>query len=226
MSERELEALRREINALDRQLLEALNRRLELVAEVRGHKDAAGARWIDADREAELLRALVTENSGPLSAPAVEAIFSAVLDVMKQELAAERPARAAGAPARQAGSGIERLAVIGTGLVGASVALAARRAGVRCTGFDVDPAVLAEASALGAVDPAPSVAEAIASAELVVVAVPVGRVASAVRDALAVAGPDATVTDVASTKRALAAVEDPRFVAGRAPTSSTGPPGS
>ena len=42
---------------------------------------------------------------------------------------------------------------------------------------------------------------------------PVGAVVATVRDALA-AAPEATVTDVGSTKRKLAAVEDPRFVAG------------
>ena len=40
--DRELEQLREEISALDRTLLDTLNRRLELVERVRGHKDAAG----------------------------------------------------------------------------------------------------------------------------------------------------------------------------------------
>jgi prephenate dehydrogenase len=215
MSEPELDALRAEIGALDRQVLDALNRRLELVARVRGHKAVAGTRWIDAEREAELLRALAAENRGPLSERAVTAIFTAVLDVMKQEVAAERPsrptARVEGQPPR---AGIERLAVIGTGLVGTSVALAARRAGVRCAGFDVDAGVLAEASSLGAVSSAPSLAAAVAEAELVVVAVPAGSAAAVVREALAAAGPEAAVTDVSSTKRAVAAVEDERFVPG------------
>jgi prephenate dehydrogenase len=212
MSDPGLDALRAEITALDRQLLAALNRRLELVAAVRGRKDAAGARWIDADREAELLRALVAENPGPLSPRSVEAIFSAVLDLMKHEVAAERPRRPA--PEAQPPPGISRLAVIGTGLVGTSVALAARRAGIRCAGYDVDAGVLAEASALGSLTAAGSAAEAVAGAELVVVAVPVGAAVAAAREALAAAGPHVTVTDVASTKRALAEIDDPRFVPG------------
>jgi prephenate dehydrogenase len=209
----DLEALRAEITALDREVLAALNRRLALVTRVRGHKDLAGARWIDAEREGELLRGLAGENRGPLSERAVTAIFTAVLDVMKQEVAADRPARAAVAAA-SAPAGVDRLAVVGTGLVGTSVALAARRAGVPSAGFDVDPGVLAEAAALGAVDAAPSASEALSGAELVVVAVPVGSAATVVREALAAAGPDVTVTDVSSTKRGLAAIEDPRFVPG------------
>jgi prephenate dehydrogenase len=207
----DLDDLRAEITAIDRQLLEALNRRLALVAEVRARKAAAGERWIDADREAELLRELAAANPGPLSERAVSTIFTALLDVMKQELAADRPARP---ESRPADSGVARLAVIGTGLVGTSVALAARRAGIRCAGFDVDARVLSTASGLGAVETAQSLAAAVDGADLVVVAVPVGAAAAVVRETLAAAAPEATVTDVASTKRALAAVDDPRFVPG------------
>jgi prephenate dehydrogenase len=220
----ELDALREEITALDRRLLELLNRRLELVADVRRHKDAAGERWIDAEREAELLQALAAENPGPLSARGVTALFSAILDVLKQEVAAERSARTAGPETAQRRA-VERLAVVGTGLVGTSVALAARRAGTRCRGFDEDGATLERAAALGAVEASASLADAVADAELVVVAVPVGAAPAVVREALA-AAPEATVTDVASTKRALAEISDPRFVPGHPVAGGvTGGPG-
>src|SRR5436189_3669696 len=89
----DLTELRAEIEALDRRLLETLNRRLDLVAAVRRHKDAAGERWIDPEREAELLQGLVEANGGPLSERGVRSIFSAILDVLKQEVVAERPGR-------------------------------------------------------------------------------------------------------------------------------------
>jgi prephenate dehydrogenase len=220
----ELDALRSEITELDRRLLELLNRRLELVAEVRRHKDAAGERWIDAEREAELLQALAAQNPGPLSQRGVHAVFSAILDVLKQEVAARRaPRTIAREPSPR--RAVERLAVVGTGLVGASVALAARRAGTACRGFDEDRAVLERAAALGAVEPAASPAEAVAGAELVVVAVPPGAAPAVVREALA-AAPHATVTDVASTKRALAEIREPRFVPGHPVAGgATGGPG-
>jgi len=210
----DLAGLRAEIETLDRQLLETLNRRLELVAAVRRHKEEAGERWIDPEREAELLKALVAANAGPLSERGVRSIFSAILDVLKQEVAEERPARettrAGQAPARA----IERLAIVGTGLVGTSVALAARRAGTTCRGFDGDRATLERAAALGSFATAHSLDEAVGDAELVVVAVPVAAAPAVVGDVLAAAGPDTVVTDVASTKRALAAIEDARFVPG------------
>ncbi len=222
----ELDALRSEIDSLDRRLLELLNRRLALVAAVRDHKDATGERWIDPQREAELLRSLADANPGPLSARGVTAIFSAVLDVLKQEVASERrPPRGAGetpTPARA----VERLAVLGTGLVGTSVALAARRTGARCRGFDADAGVLGQAAALGGFEAVGSLAEAVADAELVVVAVPAGAASAVAREALESAGPETVVTDVASTKRALAAIADPRFVPGHPVAGgATGGPG-
>ncbi len=222
----ELEELRDEISELDRQLLELLNRRLELVAAVRDYKDSAGERWIDPEREAELLQALVAANPGPLSDRGVTSIFSAVLDVLKQEVATERPAPAAPGKTAERPRAVVRLAVVGTGLIGTSVALAAGRAGSRCRGFDSDSAVLDRAAALGAIQAAPSLAEAVEDAELVVVAVPVGAAPSVVREVLDAVGPDTVVTDVASTKRSLATLSDPRFVPGHPVAGGvTGGPG-
>jgi prephenate dehydrogenase len=214
-----LAGLRDRISGLDREVLRALNERLELVRRVRAHKQETGAPLIDAAREAELLDDLVRGNDGPLGEQGVRSLFSAVLDVMKQE--SQGPASVSTRPAR-ATAPVSRLAVIGTGLVGTSVALAARRAGVASVrGWDVDAATLREA----AVERASSLVDAVAGAELVVVSVPVGSVVEVVRDALA-ASPDATVTDVGSTKRTLSAVEDPRFVAGHPLAGgATGGPG-
>jgi prephenate dehydrogenase len=210
----ELDAFRNEISELDRRLLELLNRRLELVASVRDYKDAAGERWIDPEREAELLQALVAANPGPLSERGVTSIFSAVLDVLKQEVAADRSAPASSERASEQPSVVDRLAVVGTGLIGTSVALAAGRSGTRCRGFDVDPEVLRQAAARGAIEPARSLAEAVADAELVVVAVPVGAAPAVVQEVLEATGPETVVTDVASTKRPLASLGDSRFVPG------------
>ena len=210
----ELESLRGEISELDRQLLALLNRRLELVAAVRDYKDSAGERWIDPEREAELLEALVATNPGPLSERGVHSVFSAILDVLKQEVAAERraPASSVMTPARQ--RAVERLAVVGTGLLGTSVALAAGRAGTLCRGFDADAGVLEQAATSRALEAASTLAEAVPDAELVVVAVPVGAAPAVVQEVLDAVGEGVVVTDVASTKRPLAALSDPRFVPG------------
>jgi prephenate dehydrogenase/chorismate mutase len=211
----ELTGLREQIAALDRELLDALNRRLELVAHVQDHKQATGTRLIDSKREAELLQQLTDANDGPLSERAVRSLFTAVLDVMKQELQGEprldAPTERAALPA-----GVATLAVIGTGLLGTSVALAARRAGIGSVqGWDVDESTLRESEGAGAIDRAcGSLADAVAGADLVVVAVPVGALLATTQEVLAAASTGATVTDVGSTKRGLAGVEDGRFVPG------------
>ena len=109
------------------------------------------------------------------------------------------------------------LAVVGTGLIGASAGLAARRAGVeRVSGWDPDPEALRVAAERGAVDPCDDLAEAVASADLVLVAAPVASLPSQVRETLSLAPEAATVTDVGSTKVPVcdAAGADPRFVGG------------
>jgi prephenate dehydrogenase len=113
---------------------------------------------------------------------------------------------------------LRRLAVIGTGLIGASVALAARRSGAAAevAGYDPDAAALDAAAARGAVEPAGSLEEAVADAELAVVAAPVAQLASQVTAVLEASAETTTVTDVGSTKAAVcaAASGSSRFVGG------------
>jgi prephenate dehydrogenase len=107
--------------------------------------------------------------------------------------------------------------VLGVGLIGGSIGLAARRrAGAHVCGFDPDEQVLSKALALGAINTAASdVAGAVADADVVFVAAPVGALQKTVRLALAGARPDCVVSDVGSTKRVLSdAGSDERFIGG------------
>jgi prephenate dehydrogenase len=112
---------------------------------------------------------------------------------------------------------LRRLAIVGTGLIGASVGLAAKRAGIEhVVGYDADSEALAVAAERGAVDEASeSLVAAVEEAELAVVATPVARLVQDVATALS-AGDAATVTDVGSTKgRLCAQVEDrARYIGG------------
>ncbi|HKG42800.1 MAG TPA: prephenate dehydrogenase/arogenate dehydrogenase family protein [Gaiellaceae bacterium] len=114
---------------------------------------------------------------------------------------------------------LRRLAIVGTGLIGASVALAAKRAGAaaRVAAYDPEPAALEAAVARGAVDdPAESLQAAVAGSELAVVAAPVAQLAAQVQAALAAGGEGTTVTDVGSTKSGVCAAArgSSRFVGG------------
>ncbi len=86
MTDHELERLRAEISAADRTLVETVNRRLDLVAELKRHKDASGIAFLDPDRERRLLADLVQANGGPLSEQGVGELVAAVLDLTKREL--------------------------------------------------------------------------------------------------------------------------------------------
>ncbi len=114
--------------------------------------------------------------------------------------------------------GISHLAIIGTGLIGASVGLAAKRAGVnRVAGWDPDAGAMAIAATRGAVDLTGTTLEgALEDAELAVVAAPVATLAEQVAATLEASPDGCTVTDVGSTKGALCAgVADPvRFIGG------------
>jgi prephenate dehydrogenase len=110
-----------------------------------------------------------------------------------------------------------RIAVLGVGLIGGSIALGAReRLGAEVAGFDRSPDALSSAGARGALDvAAASIAEAVRGAEAVFVAVPVGAVPDVLEAALGAAGEDCVVSDVGSTKRAIVAGHaDRRFVGG------------
>jgi prephenate dehydrogenase len=111
---------------------------------------------------------------------------------------------------------VERLAIVGTGLIGASVGLAARGAGVpEVRGGDVDADALAVAGERGAVEVAGSLEEAVADAELALVAAPVAALPGEVVAVLEASGDATTVTDVGSTKGLIAqAVSDGRFIGG------------
>ena len=98
-----------------------------------------------------------------------------------------------------------KVAVLGVGLIGGSVGLAAkRRLRAEVVGFDPNSAVLRRAVELDAVDlAAGSVSEAVGEAEIVFCAGPVAALPDLVAEALEATGEGTVVTDVGSTKRRL-----------------------
>ena len=101
---------------------------------------------------------------------------------------------------------VRKIAVVGVGLIGGSVALACRRAGVcrEVVGYDRSRAALATAQRLGVIHRAHAdLAEAVAGADLVVLATPVGTFETLARRMASRLSPMAIVTDVGSVKGAL-----------------------
>ena len=74
-----LEALRRQIDRVDAQLLRMLNQRARLALQVGSLKKRQGRRLFDPQREHTILRQVTRANRGPLSAQAVRALYREIL---------------------------------------------------------------------------------------------------------------------------------------------------
>src|SRR3954454_22940664 len=99
---------------------------------------------------------------------------------------------------------VNRLGIVGTGLIGASVGLAAKRAGVgHVAGYDFSAESLEVAQERGAIDEARASPGERGDADLVLFAVPVTALQPVLLDLLDADG-NATLTDAGSTKSNLA----------------------
>ncbi|WBB79327.1 prephenate dehydrogenase/arogenate dehydrogenase family protein [Micromonospora sp. WMMD882] len=104
-----------------------------------------------------------------------------------------------------AGSGTRiRAAVVGTGLIGGSVLLGLRRAGLDVTGWDPDPATRLAARRSGVTCP-DALAEAVADRDVVFLCGPLPTLPETLLTVAAATGAGCVLTDVGSTKAELAA---------------------
>jgi chorismate mutase len=78
--------LRQQVSDNDRELVEAINARLRLVAKLKSYKESRGIDFVDPEREEWMLRDLSRANRGPLSQEGLEQIYAAVLDLTKREV--------------------------------------------------------------------------------------------------------------------------------------------
>ena len=78
--------LREQISDNDTRLVDVLNRRLELVAQLKRYKDSRGVGFVDPEREEWMLQYLSRANRGPLSQDGLKELFEEVLDLTKREV--------------------------------------------------------------------------------------------------------------------------------------------
>jgi chorismate mutase len=78
--------LREQIAGVDRDLLDAVNRRLELVRQLREHKAARGFGFVDRAQEERVVERLAEANHGPLSEEGLRELYRTLLELTKREI--------------------------------------------------------------------------------------------------------------------------------------------
>jgi cyclohexadieny/prephenate dehydrogenase len=111
----------------------------------------------------------------------------------------------------------DRLVIVGLGLIGSSLARAARHLRLARTvvGADASPQVRSRVAELGLVDEvADKVAEAVRGADYVILSVPVGACGAVAAEMSGALAPGAIVSDVGSVKGAVVANVQPHLTSG------------
>ncbi|HKP19497.1 MAG TPA: chorismate mutase [Gaiellaceae bacterium] len=81
-----LRQFREQISDNDRAIVDAMNKRLRLVAQIKDYKDSRGIGFVDPEREEWMVQYLTRANRGPLSADGLRELFAAILDLTKREV--------------------------------------------------------------------------------------------------------------------------------------------
>jgi chorismate mutase / prephenate dehydratase len=77
--------LREQIAAADSELLETVNRRVELVRRLKEHKATQGFDFVDRSQEERLIDRLAAANRGPLSENGLRELYRTLLELTKRE---------------------------------------------------------------------------------------------------------------------------------------------
>ena len=77
---------REQISDNDRALVEALNKRLRLVARLKEYKSSQGVEFVDLQREEWILQDLSRANRGPLSAEGLRELYDEIFSLTKREV--------------------------------------------------------------------------------------------------------------------------------------------
>ncbi len=85
-SDPELEELRAQIAERDREIVSAVNARLQLVERLKAYKEEHGLKLLDVRQEQRIHRQLEKFNPGPLSEKGLHELVGEILDLMKREL--------------------------------------------------------------------------------------------------------------------------------------------
>lgn len=77
--------IREDIAATDRELVDLINRRVELVQRIRERKEEIGSGWVDPAREQQMLDYVASLNAGPVSQEGLAGLYRRVVALCKRE---------------------------------------------------------------------------------------------------------------------------------------------
>jgi chorismate mutase/prephenate dehydratase len=80
-----LRDLRDRIAAVDSELVDGVNRRVELVRQLKEHKAAHGIEFVDRAQEERLIDRLVAESTGPVSEEGLRELYRTLLELVKRD---------------------------------------------------------------------------------------------------------------------------------------------
>ena len=78
--------IREDIAEADRELVELINRRVELVQQIRERKEEIGSGWVDPAREQRMLDYVAGLNAGPVSQQGLAGLYRRVVALCKREV--------------------------------------------------------------------------------------------------------------------------------------------
>ncbi len=81
-----VDEIREEIAAVDRALVEVINRRVALVQRMKARKEEIGAGWVDPAREQRMLDYVASLNQGPVSQGGLAELYRQVVALCKRDV--------------------------------------------------------------------------------------------------------------------------------------------
>ena len=81
---------RDQISDNDLKIIDAINKRLKLVAQLKRYKEQQGVEFVDPEREQWMLTYVSRANKGPLSSEGLREIYDHILSLTKAEILREK----------------------------------------------------------------------------------------------------------------------------------------
>jgi chorismate mutase len=81
---------RDQISDNDLKIVDAINKRLKLVAQLKRYKEQQGVEFVDPEREQWMLTYVSRANKGPLSSEGLREVYDHILSLTKAEILREK----------------------------------------------------------------------------------------------------------------------------------------